>query len=209
MNPTLYYAPGACSLAVHVVLEWIGKPYAAVAVNQHAADYKAINPAGAVPALDMGDGVILTQVDAILHYLARRHPEANLLDDRTLQTAAELDRWASFLTGDLHPAFFPVFSPHRYTISHDLAALEAVRSAGVELVRSKLVLLDHQLAGRSWVTGDKRTILDAYALPMLNWSQAKLPTGLAAFPSIASLHQRLLRDAAVPRVMIGAGLLER
>ena len=76
--PILYYAPGACSLAVHIVLEWIGQPYEAIAVDQHAAAYREINPAGAVPALRLGTGAILTQASAILHYLARRSSRCRL-----------------------------------------------------------------------------------------------------------------------------------
>ena len=107
----LFYAPGACSLAVHVVLEWIGEPYEAVRVDQHAPSFRAINPAGAVPALEIAGGAVLTQAEAILHYLGRMHPAADLLDERTPEAAAALDRWGSFLTGDFHPAFFPVFTP--------------------------------------------------------------------------------------------------
>ena len=70
----LYYYPGACSLAPHLVLEWIGAPYEAIRVKLGDPAYNAINPAGAVPALDTGEGWILTQAGAVLHYLARRFP---------------------------------------------------------------------------------------------------------------------------------------
>ena len=52
----LYYYPGACSLAPHLVLEWIGAPYEAIRVKLGDPAYNAINPAGAVPALDTGEG---------------------------------------------------------------------------------------------------------------------------------------------------------
>ena len=77
----LYYYPGACSLAPHLVLEWIGAPYEAVRVQLGDPAYNAINPAGAVPALDTGEGWILTQAGAVLHYLARRFPDARLGSD--------------------------------------------------------------------------------------------------------------------------------
>ncbi|HEY8138217.1 MAG TPA: glutathione S-transferase N-terminal domain-containing protein, partial [Methylocystis sp.] len=98
----LYYYPGACSLAPHLVLEWIGAPYEAVRVNLGDPAYNAVNPAGAVPALDTGEGWILTQAGAVLHYLARRFPEARLGSDGSPRDEAELDRWSHFLTGDLH-----------------------------------------------------------------------------------------------------------
>ncbi len=199
--PTLYYAPGACSLAVHIVLEWIGAPYEAVKVDQHAPDYRRINPAGAVPALRLDDNTILTQADAILHYLGRKHSHAQLLEDRTPETAAELDRWGCFLTGDLHPAFFPVFMPKRYTTSTDEAALRAVTEAGLALVSAKITLLDDHLAGRDWMVGDKRTIIDAYVLPMLNWADAKLPGGLAIYAAVSAYHRRMLADPIVKTII--------
>lgn len=143
----LYYSPGACSLAAHIVLEWTGEAYEAVKVDFHAlpADFAWINPAGAVPALDHGGARALTQCAAILTYLARTHPDLDLLDDRLPEHAAELTRWTSFLTGGVHPAFWPVFMPGRYTKATDRASLNAVREAGFDIVRAKLGLLEAQL----------------------------------------------------------------
>ena len=202
---TLYYAPGACSLAVHIVLEWIGEPYEAVKVDQHAPDYRRINPAGAVPALDYGGSKPLTQAAAILQYLAAKAPAADLLGDSTPEATAELQRWASFLTGDLHPAFFPLFMPGRYTVSKDPQAFDDVRSAGATLIETKLALLEAQLGGNEWLVGGKRTIVDAYATPMLNWAAAKLPDGLAPYPALKAHHERMLSDPAVMKVMADEG----
>lgn len=199
--PTLYYAPGACSLAVHIVLEWIGAPYEAIKVDQHAPEYLKINPAGAVPALDYGGEHPLTQCSAILIYLAETHPEADLLDGRSPEAAAQIQKWAAFLTGDLHPAFFPLFMPGRYTVSRSPAAQADVTAAGVALVQAKLKLLEQQIAGHDWIVGDKRTIVDAYATPMLNWAAAKLPEGLRPYPACKSHHERMLTDPAVRHVM--------
>ncbi|MBE7209609.1 MAG: glutathione S-transferase family protein [Gluconacetobacter diazotrophicus] len=207
--PVLYYAPGACSLAVHIVLEWIGVPYEAVAADRRTAEYRAINPAGAVPALRCGSGVVLTQASAILHYLARSHPAAELLDETTPEAAAENDRWSAFLTGDLHPAFFPVFTPGRYTISTDPATLDAVRAAGIALVRTKMTLLDRHLTGRTWMVGDRRSVLDAYTVPMVSWAAARLPDGLASLPAVAAHHARMLDDAVVQRVMAAENAARR
>lgn len=204
--PTLFYSPGACSLAVHIVLEWIGAPYEAVRVDHHAPEYRQINPAGAVPAFDYGGDRPLTQCSAILMYLAQRHPEANLLDDRSPEAASQVQKWAAFLTGDLHPAFFPLFMPGRYTISKEPAAQADVAAAGAVLVQTKLALLEQQIDGHDWVVGDKRTVIDAYATPMLNWAAAKLPDGLQPFPACKTHRDRMLADPAVRRVMEAEGL---
>ena len=108
---TLYYALGACSLAPHIVLEWIGAPYEAVKVQYGSKELLAVNPAGAVPTLREDDGWLLTQAGAILHYLAHKHPQADLAGDASPRGSAELDRWSSFFTGDLHPSFYPIFMP--------------------------------------------------------------------------------------------------
>lgn len=205
---TLYYSPGACSLAAHIVLEWIGEPYQAVKVDLHhlPAGYRRINPAGAVPALDYGGDQALTQCAAILTYLASTHPGLDILDTRSPEHAADLAKWTAFLTGDLHPAFWPVFMPGRYTAAREPRAIGEVKAAGLDLVRGKLALLERQLQGRTWIVGDKRTIVDAYATPMLNWAASMLPEGLQAFPNLAGHRGRMRSDPAVRRVMQAEGL---
>jgi glutathione S-transferase len=203
---TLFYAPGACSLAPHVALEWIGEPFEARRVKFHSAELLAVNPAGAVPVLRREDGWTLTQAGAILHFLARRYPQAGLGGEDTLEGQAELDRWSSFFTGDLHPSFYPIFMADRYTTATEPAALDAVREAGRILVRKRLALLDAHLAERPFILGDRRSVVDAYAFPMLRWSVAKLPEGLRDVPHAAGLYDRLAADAGVRKVLAEEGL---
>ena len=198
--PKLLYHVGACSLAPHIVLEWIGAPYEAQSVEFGSAELFAINPSGAVPALIEDDGWILTQAGAILHYLAHKHPAADLAGEDSPRGAAELDRWSSFFTGDLHPSFYPVFTPTRYTTSRDKADLDAVQEAGRKLVRRQLGLLNDHLAGKDWVLG-KRSVIDAYAFPMLRWARKLLPEGIGGWPNVQALHDRLAEDPAVKRVL--------
>ena len=201
MTLKLFYAPGACSLAPHVALHWIGAPYEAVRVKYGSPELIAVNPAGAVPALDTGEGWTLTQAGAILQYLARGFPEAELGAEPSPRGEAEFHRWSSFFTGDLHPAFFPLFSPARYTTSKDVAAQDQVRQAAQVLVAKRLALLDTQLQGRQFIVADRRTVLDAYALPMLRWSAAKLPDGLAPFPNVLAHLACMLADPRVIQVI--------
>lgn len=206
---TLYYAPGACSLSVHIFLEWVNAPYRALRVNPADASYGAINPAGAVPALDIGTGVPLTQCSAILKYLAQEYPQAGLDLHGDHAQEADLDRWAAFLTGDLHPAFFPVFKPQRYTTDVSEDALGSVKAAGLLLVEKKLAILDRQLEGHEYLVGSKRTYVDAYSIPMVRWAKKVLPGGLKNFSNVARHHERLLDDPAVIRVMTDEGILDR
>ena len=197
---TLYFRAGTCALAPHVVLEWIGAPYEAVPVKAGSPELLALNPAGAVPVLKEEDGWILTQNGAILHYLVAKHPEAGLAGGEGIRAEAESNRWASFITGDLHPAFFPVFMPGRYTADPSDAAKARVQEAGLVLVRKKLDLIEAHLAGRAWFL-ESRSIIDAYALPMLRWARSKLPEHLDKWPATAALLDRLEADPAVQRVL--------
>jgi glutathione S-transferase len=202
----LYYSPGACSLAVHIVLEWIGAPYEAQAVKPGSPEILKVNPLGAVPALDMSEGWILTQAGAILRHLARAYPQARLAGGAGALEEAELDRWLCFFTGDLHPAFFPVFITQRYTTATDAASLKAVRDAGLALVRKRFALMESHLEGRAFFLGDARSILDAYAFPMVRWGAATLSGGLADFPAVRVHHERIARDEGVRRALAAEGI---
>lgn len=198
---TLYFRNGTCALAPHVVLEWIGAPYRAVPVEPGSPELLALNPAGVVPVLQEDDGWILTQNGAILHYLVAKHPEAGLGGGGTGPRAeAESNRWSSFITGDLHPAFYPVFLSFRYTADPSDEAKARVQEAGLALVRKKLDVIEGHLASREWFL-ETRSIIDAYALPMLRWARAKLPEQLGNWPATAALLDRLEADPAVQRVI--------
>src|SRR5262245_1104988 len=111
----LYYYAGACSLAGHIVLDWIGEPYETVRMTRAAvksAEYLALNPNGTVPLL-MDGTYVLTQNVAILTYLADLHPEMRMLGDGTVRGRAEVMRWLGFLNSDVHPAFKPIFGARK------------------------------------------------------------------------------------------------
>ena len=99
----LFYAPGTCALAPHIVLEWIGEPYDLRKVKQSDPEYLKLNPLGQVPAMIDGESGVMNQASAILKYLARKYPEAKLGDDGTLQDGYDLDRWmASHWLSNFH-----------------------------------------------------------------------------------------------------------
>ena len=198
--PTLYYAVGACSLAPHIVLEWIGAPYEAVRVNYGSPELLAVNPAGAVPTLREDDGWLLTQAGAILDYLAQKHPEAGLSGGNALRDKAEAHRWSAFLTSDVHAAFWPVFMPDRYTTDPAPEARAKVVAAGKAMVAKKFAILEAHLQGRDWIL-DNRSVIDAYAFPMIRWGAKMLDGGLSPYPNIQRLHDTLAADPAVQRVL--------
>ena len=202
---TLYYHTGACSLAPHIALEWIGEPYETKAVEFGDKEYLKINPAGAVPALDTGEGWVLTQAAAVLRYLADRYPQAGIAPDGSSRDEAEADRWSSFITGDLHPAFFPLFLPDRYTRAREKEAFDNVREAAKALVRKKFDILEAHLAGRRFMAGDKLSYLDAYVFPMERWAASLLEDGLSKYPNVQKHHDMMAADEGVKRVLAAEG----
>lgn len=199
--PTLYFAPGACSLAPHIVLEWIGAPYEAVKVQYGSDRLLAVNPAGAVPTFQEDDGWLLTQCGAILDYLASRHPEAGLAGGEGLRARAEAHRWSAFFTSDVHASFWPVFLPGRYTTDEGDAARQAVAEAGRRLVAKQFGILDRHLDGREYILDGGRSVIDAYSFPMIRWATKLLPQGLKPYPNVQALHDRIEADPAVQKVL--------
>jgi glutathione S-transferase len=118
---------------------------------------------------------------------------------------AEADRWSFFITGDLHPAFFPLFVPNRYTRAREKEAFDDIREAAKALAHKKFLLVDAQLTGKRFFLGDKRSYLDAYVFPMERWAQTLLDDGLSAFPAVRAHHDMMAADPAVQRVLAAEG----
>lgn len=197
---TIYFKNGTCALGPHIVLEWIGAPYEAKVGLPGTAELLALNPAGAVPVLVEDDGWVLTQNSAIMDYLVGKHPEAGLGGGQGLRAAAERAKWCAFITGDLHPAFYPVFMADRYTTDPSDAAKKHVQEAGLKLARKKFAILDAHLQGREWML-DGRSVCDAYLFPMIRWGVFKLGEGMKDYPNVMALHDRLAADPAVQKVL--------
>lgn len=201
----LYYMAGACSLAAHIVLEWIGKPYETHALSREALKEPAflkINPLGAVPALTEGDWV-LTQNAAILEYLAEQAPQLNLLGDGTARSRAEVRRWLGFINSDVHKTFSAVFGPQRFVA--DAAAQEEVRASAAAMLRGLFGQLDTHLQGRSFLAGARPSIADAYLYVVLRWAHGK-QIDLSCQDNLAAFFERMQADPAVQAALKAEGL---
>ncbi|RZA18196.1 MAG: glutathione S-transferase family protein [Lysobacteraceae bacterium] len=199
----LYTSPGACSLADHIALHWTGTPFEAQVMSRdqrRQPDFLALNPAGAVPVLQVGDWV-LTQNAAILNYVADKFPEAKLGGDGSPESRAEVNRWLAFLNSDMHPAFHPLFGAN--------AALGSEAEAkSKELAKQKLRGLferaDAQLAGKDWLTGS-RSIADPYLFVVTQWAK-KLGIDLSGLDNLAAFDARMAADAGVQAALKAEGL---
>ncbi len=200
----LYYLPGACSLADHIVLEWIGKPYDAVSVSaddRKTPEYLAMNPAGTVPVLEQ-DGWVLTQNSAILNYLADLHPESSLGGDGSAKSRAEVNKWVAFSNSDVHPAFHPLFGTTAYL--EDAALIDKTKDAARAKVRTLFERADAHLAGKDWLAGS-RSVADPYLYVTYRWA---LATGvdIAGLDNLAAFASRIEADPAVQKVLKDEGL---
>lgn len=177
---TLYFAPGASSMAPHIALHEIGVPFEArplsFARNEtRQPDFLAINPEGKVPTL-LVDGRVLTEVAGILFYLARRFPVAGLLPD-DIEAQAQAVSWLSFIASTLHPA----------------------RRQGLEHAARVYDLADRRL-GAGWALG-AYSIVDIH-LFRLYWRFAgSLGVAPGRLPNLHSHHDRMLLRPAVQRTL--------
>jgi glutathione S-transferase len=196
----LYYFPGACSLATHIVLEWLGTAYDTVKLDlasTKSPEFLALNPNGAVPLLIDGD-FVLSQNAAILCYLAERNPIARLMGDGSSQSRAEVLRWLSFLNSDVHPAFKPIFKPTRF--HPDNAQARVIADTARTHVREYLEKLDARLQGREWLA-EQRSIADPYLFVMLRWA-FKLKVDMNGLENLARFFSRMSADPGVRAAIV-------
>ncbi|MIL09719.1 glutathione S-transferase [Salmonella enterica subsp. enterica] len=107
----------------------------------------------------------------------------------------------SFLTGDFHPAFWPFFSPQRYTTDESEAALEAVRQAAYGRIDRVMSHLDGLIGESGHVYRNRRTVADAYAFIMARWT-VRTPKSWKAYPNVARLFDIMQKDQAVQEVLV-------
>lgn len=189
----LYYAPGACSLAVHITLREAGLPVELVKVDlaskttDDGRDYRTLNPKGYVPALLLDDGQALTEVSALLQYVADQNPEAGLLPAAGTRERYRALEWIGFIATELHKGFGPLWNP---------ATPEPTRQAALDTLARRFDLVERQLGTAEYLTGSRFAAPDAYAFTVLSWA-GHLKVDLKRWPNIRAL---LGRVAARPRV---------
>ena len=195
---TLYYGPGACSMASHIVLEESGEKYEPRKVDlaggeQRSAEYWKINPHGRVPALRLDDGECISENPAILPYLGKRFklwPTDPKAEIRAMSTIG-------WFASSVHPAHGHVGRPERY--SADPAHYPAIKEAGLTTFHGYLQEIDQNLHGREWL-GDEYSVLDPYAFVFYTWGvRRELP--MAAMKNYTAFKDRMLARPAVQRVV--------
>ena len=198
----LYYSPGACSLADHIILHEIGAPFEAEAVNLRdkktasGADFLAIAPRGAVPALDV-DGEVITQNAAILQYLGDNSDIAAFRPAPGTIARARLQEAIGFC-GDLHSAFGGLFAPN---------LSDEGKAAVVGQINRRMGQFEAMLpAGEGYWLGADFTQADAYAAVVIGWGLL-MNVDLSAYPKALALRERVMARPAAIKALKAEGLI--
>ena len=199
----LYYSPGACSQAAHILLHETELPHESEVVDIRAKrtaggeDYLTINPKGAVPALQIGDEV-LTENGAILQYIGDKGGNDTLLPGAGMERYRVIEMLA-YLGSDVHKSFGPLFNP---------AANEEAKQAARDAVGKNLDYLENALDGRDYLLGPSMTVADPYLFAMLGWT-GHLGIDLARWPRLTAFRKRIEERPTVQAVMRAEGLAEK
>ncbi len=202
---TLYYSPGACSMASHILLEECGAAYETKLValakgEQRTEAYRKINPHGKVPALAV-DGKVITQNVAILPYIAGQFPDAGLLPRDPVELANSV-AVAGWLASTAHVAFSLILHPERPAGGADMdeAGLKAISDTARKTYWACMEEIDGRLAGKQWMMGDQYTFLDPYALVFYGWgNRVEMP--MADLGNYTAFKDRMMARPAVRKVL--------
>ena len=206
---TLYYSPGACSLAPHILLEEIGHPFALKRImlaegQQHTAEFRAINRHGRVPVLQLGDGTLLTEQPAISLFLASAYPEAGLLPVSPLSLARTLE-WLNWLSGTVQGSgFVSVFRPARFSDDGDAQA--SISAFGRKQLEEYLSEIEERLSGMEYAVDNRYGAVDPFLLTLYRWGMRIKIDMPALYPLWTAHSQRLLERSAIQRALIAEGI---
>src|SRR3954470_23690804 len=200
----LYYSPGACSQAPHILLHEIGLNHDAALVDLRAkkledgSDFLAINPKGAVPALELDSGEVLTENAVILQYLGDRANWPEVLPPVGDFRRYRVLEMVNFITTELHKRFGFLFSPEPTDEMKQLV----IRDLG-----KKLDYADERLGEGPYLFGDELTLPDPYLFVIAGWTD-KMLGGLQRWPNLAAFRERMLERPSVRHVLRFEGLLQ-
>ena len=200
----LYYAPGACSLAPHIVAREAGlspdleKVDLANRTTASGRSFLEVNPKGYVPALQVQDGTVMTEVSALIQYLADQAPQAGLIPAAGTPERYKVLEWIGFIATEIHKGFGPLWNP---------TTPDAVKQATKERLFQRFAYVDQQLDGRSYLTGERFTVADAYLFVVVNWTNFH-GLSLGDYPNLAAFMERVAARPKVQDALQAEGLLK-
>jgi glutathione S-transferase len=200
----LYYFSGACSLSPHIVALEAGVAVTMVKIDsktkktESGADYLAVNSKGAVPALQLDDGRVLTEGPAIVQYLADLKPESGLAPRAGTFERYQLMEILNYITSEVHKTFSPLFNP---------ASSAEVKETALTNLGKKFDWLSGFLGKKPFLLGNTFTAADAYLFTVLNWT-GHVKIDLAKWPILADYKSRIAKRPKVIEAMKAEGLIK-
>ena len=198
----LFYMPGACSLAPHIVANEAGIDLELVKVDgaskttEAKQDYLATNPNGYVPALVLDDGETLTEASVVMQYLADRKPDSGLIPASGEMNRYRVQQWLNFVATELHKGFAPLFRPN---------TPEHTKVINKEHLTKRVKFLDTRLADRSYLMGDAFSVADAYLWTVLGWAK-HVGLDLSGFANVQRFLGTVAARPAVQKSLREEGL---
>lgn len=200
----LYYAPGACSQSPHIVLRESGLKFDLEKVDlktkktETGKDYSTVNPNGYVPALEIAPGDILTEVPAIMQYIADQAPAAKLAPANGTRERYKLQSWLNFIGTEIHKGFGALFNP---------ATPGDYKLVAKAQLEKRLAYVDKHLTGNDYLMGGSFSIADAYLFVTSGWS-SYVGIDLAQWPALSRFHDQVAARPAVQAALKAEGLLK-
>ena len=198
----LYYSPGACSLAPHILLRETNLPFELERVNTgthqfgSGADYYSINPKGQVPVLELEDGARLSEGPVIAQYISEQAGRTDLLPAPGSRDRYRVLEWQNYITSELHKSYTPLFG---YGLSDEANAVFR------RVLRKKYEWVNEQLNGKLYLTGDDFSAADAYLFTVTNWAR-HVGLDLSDLSHLQNFQDRVAARPAVREAMQAEGL---
>lgn len=200
----LYYSPGACSLAPHIVAHEAGIALALEKVDIRGGttasglDFRTLNPKGYVPALELDDGHLLTEGPVISQYLADLKPDSGLLPAHGTLPRYRVLEALGYINSELHKSFSPLFNP---------ASSAELREDRAAYLRKRYVLVEDLLTKQDCIAGPAFSIADAYLFTVTNWANV-VKLDLSGFPALMAYQKRIAQRPAVQAALKAEGLVK-
>jgi glutathione S-transferase len=201
----LYFSPGSCSLAPHIVLYEGDFAFRAEKVDLSSKrtasgnNFLSINPKGYVPALELEGGELLTEGATIVQYLADLRPDTGLMPAAPSRERLRVQEWLNFIATELHKGFKPLFQSGTH---------ESCRSAAREHLTKRFGYVDRHLGEEGYLFGSRFTVADAYCFTIVSWLQY-VGMGTDDWPRLKSYFDRISARPAVQRAWEEGGLPRR
>ena len=200
----LYYGPGACSLAPHIVAREAGIELALDKIDWKNRVFESgekldeVNPKGYIPVIQLDDGSTFTETGTMIQYLADLKPDSKLAPAAGTQARYRLMEWINFVSTELHKGFGPLWRADNP---------QSVKDNAIAALNKRFAYLDAHFAKHAFLMGDAFTAVDAYLFTIVNWINFH-QLSIATYPRLADFMARVAARPAVQAAMRAEGLVK-